>query len=105
MNMDNDRTDIVITAIVSGFAHPHCGPWLTPASIIDAPSPRVSEPATSKVTSWSRSVSGSNQSATTTPMMHKGVCTKKMMRQPKASTSGAPATTPRTGAPALTKLQ
>ena len=63
------------------------------------------EPFTSNVTSFNRSVPGSSHSAITTPTMHNGACMTKITRQPTASTSGPPTTTPSTGAPAVTKLQ
>ena len=92
-------------ARVGRLVHPHCEPCEIPASNAEAPTPKVIDPAMSNFTLGARAVSGSNHMATTTPRRHSGACTKKMARQPTASTSAAPATTPMTGAPALTKLQ
>jgi hypothetical protein len=50
-------------------------------------------------------VPGSSHTATTNPTKHNGAWIAKIARHPIESTSGAPTTTPITGAPALTKLQ
>ena len=92
-------------AIVSGLAHPHVDPCDMPASSEAALSPSVTDPAMSNFTFSTRSVSGSSQRAAATPMKHSGAWTMKIDRHPTASTRLAPATTPITGAPALTKLQ
>ena len=104
-NRRSAATAITKHASVGSELQPHARPWLMPASSDAAPTPRVMEPATSKRTPRSRSVPGSNHSATTKPTKHIGACTAKMARQPTAATSGPPMTTPITGAPALTKLQ
>ena len=90
---------------VAGEPQPHARPWLMPARSEVAPTPNVTDPHTSNRTPRMRSVPGSSHSATTRPMKHIGACTAKMARQPTASTSGPPNTTPITGAPAVTKLQ
>ncbi len=90
---------------VAGLVQPHELPRLIVSSNSTEPAPSVAEPSTSKRTLSCLSVSGSNRIDTNAPMTQSGACTRKITRQPKISTSGVPATTPMTGAPAVTKPQ
>ena len=89
---------------MAGEPHPHAPARLMPSSTSAAPSPSVRAPATSNFAAGFFSVSRNNHHATTAPSTHNGACTKKMIRHPTVATSGTPATTPSTGAPAVTKL-
>ena len=59
----------------------------------------------SKGTRSPRAERGSTKKPTTSASAAMGVCNTKIHRQPKASTSGPPMTTPSTGAPAPTSDQ
>ena len=100
----NNTTPSAIAPTMRGEFQPQVPPRLMPSNNNVAPPPSVRAPAASKRAPGWRSVSRNNHHDTTAPRMHSGACTKKMMRQPTKSTSGTPATTPMTGAPAVTKL-
>ena len=91
-------------AMIDGDVHPHAPPRLMPSNTSAVPQPSVSAPPMSNFAPGRRSVSRSSHHAMRAPTTHSGACTKKMMRQPTLETSGTPATTPSTGAPAVTKL-
>ena len=69
------------------------------------PTASSTEPAMSNRLRRPRSVSGMRTRASNKARKHSGACTTKMIRHPTASTSGPPITTPRTGAPADTRLK
>ncbi len=91
-------------AMIHGEVQPHAPPRLTPSKTSAAPAPSVAAPAASNLAPGLRSVSRRSHHASTAPSAHNGACTKKMTRHPTVLTSGTPATTPSTGAPAVTKL-
>ena len=98
-------TPSIATRIVRVAKNPHAGPRLIANKIITEPAPSNNAPFTSNFTFARRSVSLSSHQATTHPIKHSGACIKKIVRHPNSATSGTPATTPITGAPAVTKLQ
>ena len=87
------------------FDHPHTAPRLSPKSRLVIDTASSTAPGMSKRTPFCRSVSGRIARATTKPMRQSGTWAAKTQRHPNASTTGAPTTTPSTGAPALTNDQ
>ena len=104
-NNMSTSTPVNMSPSTGALVHPHEWPRLMESNNDVVPMPSATDPAISNFTFLMRSVSGNKRQAMSTPSKHRGACTIKMMRHPTAATMGAPITTPRTGAPAVVKLQ